>query len=479
MNTFQRLQKTQRDGFNWTSQAIASISEWIKKGVTGSQRSLGRYAFGTSSFSSRGTDFDLEIREFPIRDRVKATQILEILEYCPEAALAIEIYKTDVRSSADGDDQGFTIGDFQPDGKTPVDPNIKAVGLELFERVYPVSLQDLMISDAIGRGDHFQSLCFGREGLSKKSTDMSIASLLRIPPYETFRLEENNGDLIGFEQRRTLTQSSPDCFWNPAQMVHLRYRRESLYGQSMWAQSLWNWQEYKRSREEFAIGRRALALNPRIHTMPTGVKGDYAKAYKADLDEKVKNGSEVITDYVMLNGGAIASLGQGDSGLTQLMNALMMERTAMIMPTQIPSWRFSGFQSNAAQDYVGQPALAWVRTVNGVRALLGEAISQVFDTELILKFGGDWYLKNAKGKYRIVFPSIQTSLTPPAPPTDGSGITNGIADVSGDRVKGRNLETELAWENYKQEKMIQADIRANRCDREKLVHYVESHRQNI
>ena len=184
------------DRFNWTKQVFNTLTASIKSKIIGSQRSLPRSQFGYGLFSGRSTDYDLEIEEYPIRDRVKAKHILEILEHSSEAGLAVDIYRTDVRSSADGDDQGFTIGKFQPDGETPIDPIIKSVALELFERVYPVSLIDTMISDCVGRGDHFQSIGFVREGFSRKDTDYAIGKLLRIPPFEMFRLEENNGELI-------------------------------------------------------------------------------------------------------------------------------------------------------------------------------------------------------------------------------------------------------------------------------------------
>lgn len=454
------------DRFNWTKQVFNTLTASIKSKIIGSQRSLPRSRFGGGLFSGRSTDYDLEIEEYPIRDRVIARHILEILRHSSEAGTAINIYRTDVRSSADGDDQGFTIGKFQPDGETPIDPIIKSVALELFERIYPVSLIDMMVSDCVGRGDHFQSIGFVREGFSRKDTDYAIGKLLRIPPFEMFRLEENNGELIGFEQRRTLTQSSPDYFWNPAQMVHLRYRREGLYGRSMWYQSDWDWQEYKRSKEEYAIGRRILALNPRIHTMPNGVKADYAIAYKKELDDKTKNGTEILTDFVTLFGGDIKSLNQGNSGVKDLQDSVTYYRTAIIMPTEIPPWRFAGFKSESAQDYVGQPALAWVRVVNGVRAILVEGISQVLDTELILKFGADWYLKNAKGKYRISFPEIKTSLSQPEPES-GTGITEGIQDVSGSPDLGGLFDRAL--------KQAQADG----VDRLELARQIESIRSQI
>ena len=129
----------------------------------------------------------------------------------------------------------------------------------------------------------------------------------------------------------------------------------------------------------------------------------------------------------MLPEGDIQSLNAGNSGVKDLLEAVTYYRTAIIMPTQIPAWRFAGFRNDSAQDYVGQPALAWVRAVNGVRAILVEGISQVLDTELILKFGADWYIKNAKGKYRISFPEIKTSLSQTQPDT----TTEGIEDVSG------------------------------------------------
>jgi hypothetical protein len=162
--------------------------------------------------------------------------------------------------------------------------------------------------------------------------------------------------------------------------------------------------------------------------MPKGTKMDFLISYKQGFEEKVKNGTEVVTDFYMLPDGDIQSLNQSNSGVKDLLEAVTYYRTAIIMPTQIPAWRFAGFRNDSAQDYVGQPALAWVRAVNGVRAILVEGISQVLDTELILKFGADWYLKNAKGKYRISFPQIKTSLSEGE---QGTGITEGIQDVSG------------------------------------------------
>lgn len=464
------------DRFAWTKRVFAALTNNIKNRVVGSQRSIATKFSGSLFSDASGNNYDLEIEEVPIRDRHRARQILEILEHCPEATTILEIYKTDVRSSHDGDDQGFTISDFMGDGKTPVNPDVKSVALELFERLFPVSTIDLIIDTALGKGNFFGSMGFTREGFAKDSNAACIGSLLCIPPYECFRIESDDGRLLGFEQRRSLTEQNVDYFWHPAQMVHIRYRRKNLYGQSIWQQSLWDWQEYKKSRDEYAIGRRALALNPRKHIFPQNYKPEQMKQYREDLNNKIRNGGQVLTDFFMPFGGDVVSLGQGNSGIKDLMDAFMMHRTQMIMPSQVPSWRLAGFKGETAQDYVGQPALAWVRTLNGVRAILVEGISQVLDTELILRFGADWYFANAKGKYRIVFPEIRTSLSAPLiEDPNNIGVKQGIADVSGDRLLTTE-ELAIAERHFNQ---AVRNAQANGVDRNVLASWVESLRDRI
>lgn len=468
--------KSAADRFAWTKKVFNVLTNTIKNTVVGSQRSIVAKFNGSFFSGLSNKNYDLEIEEVPIRDRHRARQILEILEHCPEATTILEIYKTDVRSSHDGDDQGFTISEFLGDGKTPVNPDVKTVALELFERIFPVSTIDLMVDNALGKGDFFGSLGFTREGFAKDSADACIGTILKIPSYECFRIETDGGQLLRFEQRRNLTSEEADYVWHPAQMVHMRYRRKNLYGQSIWQQSLWDWQEYKKSRDEYAIGRRALALNPRKHIFPSTYKPEQMRQYREDLNAKIRNGDQVLTDFFMPFGGDVVSLGQGNSGVNDLIGAFMMHRTQMIMPSQVPSWRLAGFKGETAQDYIGQPALAWVRTLNGVRAILVEGISQVLDTELILRFGADWYFANAKGKYRIVFPEIRTSLSAPVSEDPNNiGVKEGQVDVSGDRLLTTE-ELAIAERHFNQ---ALRNAQSNGVDRNVLASWVESLRDRI
>jgi hypothetical protein len=349
-------------------------------------------------------NYDLELQEFPIRDVQIARQLIEMLEWCPEVGTCLRILTEDIYSSENGDNHGFTISDTLEDDETPVDPDVKSICLDLLSRSDVIGglALERAIKRMLGYGDTFLSLGIDREGVGKKA-DWGISRSLLLPTWELFRIEADNGELLGFEQRRNLSDSTATQFY-PPQIVHFRHDRQSLYGRSIWRQSIPDWARLKASTENLATAARNLGINPNVHIMPEGVAEDYSQNYRADYEARLEDG--LVTDFYMLPGGDVRKLANYDPNLTALAEDVLTWRTRLIMPSQIPLWRFAGFKIDGAKDLSGEPAKAYARHINSLRMVLTEGIKQVLNTELILRLGLEAFLE--RGHYQIVYPQIMS-----------------------------------------------------------------------
>ncbi|MBE9178613.1 hypothetical protein IQ268_08580 [Oculatella sp. LEGE 06141] len=367
--------------------------------ITGTQRPRRN---ATATIHHR--NFDLEIQEVVVRDYLLARQLVEMRTWCPEVATTLSILRDDILGSENGDSLGLTISDTLEDDETPVDPDVKAICTDLFNRLDVLDIATLgqIIDRALGDGDAFLSIGIDRDGTRKGQ--LGISRTLALPTWTMFRLEEDNGLLLGYEQRVRL-QGEPLHYFYPPQIVHFRHRRQTLYGQSIWRQSGDDWQKLKEGTADMATAARELGINPNVHEMPEGVEGDYKDAYQQDHEARLEDG--VITNYYTLAGGDIRKLANYNPNLSALADNVLFRRTRLIMPAQIPLWRYAGFKIDGAKDISGQPAKAYARYINSLRSLvLTPGIKQILNTELILRLGYEAFLE--RGKYQLSYPVLLT-----------------------------------------------------------------------
>ena len=370
-----------------------SLSGFVRSLLPGQQRSLvtnPNYEFvGDATSISRR--YDLEIEEYPVRDPIRATMLIEMLEYCPEVATSIDILRKSCLLSDDGDDFGFTIATDLND-KSPVNPEVYKVLMNLVETVLYGQTLEPAVDRMLGAGD-----CFAVLG-----TDRAVSRLTKVlflPTWEMFRIEDNKGELLGFQQRRNLADANPIQF-HPINLVHWRYRRKTLYGRALFRESAvcGDWERLKAATNDLANGARAIGINPTLHIMPPCTEEAYRKEYKRRYEERMKVG--IVTDFYLMNGADLRKLSDTNPDLKALIDTVQLWRSRIVMKAQIPPWMF-GLGTEGAREIAGQPALFFARHVNDLRTAFSTGLRHIFNLELALHG-----FRREEWRYRIIYPKI-------------------------------------------------------------------------
>lgn len=391
-----------------------------KGSLRGSQRPL-----ASTGILSVATRYDLEIGENPIRDPHRSRELIELNEWCYEVFHALEMAADDAFASADGDNHGWAISDTLDDDETPVNPEVFAIAENIRLRKQDFSTYVIggnrlkkALRWTLGKGDAFLELGIEREGLSPNaSRDFGVARILELPTFEVFRKESDQGELIGFEQRKYLSQSDPEYFFEPYKLVHLRHSPDRLYGRSLWQPSLDAWADVKRALDNLIRASNALSVSPDIHILE-GISEETKRKYEQELELRRTRG--IITDYVLRSKDHdIRKMANVNPELTGLIDTLIQCRYRLIIPG-FPSYFFPGLESRGGTKELSRsPDRRYSRMRYGWCQLLSGAIRQVIDTEIVLRKGYEWYLENARDKYQLVWPEWSTAI---------DGLTGGETD---------------------------------------------------
>lgn len=405
--------------------------------LRGSQRTLA--STGMVSLSRR---YDLEIEENPIRDPAISREILELNQWCYEVFHSLEMAADDAFASSDGDDRGWSIADTLDDDETPVNPEVFAIAEEIRLRkqdfsAYVIGGDRLKkgLRWALGKGEFFLELGIEREGISQnKSKDFGIAKTLYLPTFEMFRKETDQGELIGFEQRKYLSSSDPDYFFEPHKIIHTRHSENFLYGRSLWYTSLDAWRDVKQAADNLVRAANALAVSPDIHILDKVSEAERQR-YEQELQLRRKQG--IIVDYVLRSKDHdIRKMDNVNPELTGLIDTLLQCRYRLIIPG-FPTFFFPGLESSGGTKELSRsPDRRYSRMRHGWCQLLTGTIKQVIDTEIILRKGLDFYIENTRNKYRILWPEWSESI---------DGLTGGESedtesDEEEDKPKAKNIK---------------------------------------
>ena len=390
-------------------QAITSFSRTL---VQGSQRPRSQWAdFESDSRYSRR--YDLEITEPIVRSNPNTRLLVEAIEHCSEMATAIEIRNNGIWGSLDGDDQGFAIAPTLNDNVTPVDPEVYKILQRLIDDVIGGLTLKPRSETFLEYGDAFMAI-----GVNTRK--MRIERVLPLPTFEVFRVEDNQGQLQGFEQRRTISDNSPVGF-HPLLMVHWRYRLQKLYGRSLFEESLSDWVSLRRVSENLDRAGDSVGINANIHLMPCEADDRYVNEYKRRHKEQIRNEGAIV-DYYINNGGDVRKVSTTNPDFRGLLELANFRRLRIAMKSGVPLYLL-GIPWDGGKDIAMQPSLNFVRGLNADRMVMTAGLKHLCNLELALNG-----IEKERWQYRIIWPKIYVNPFEEQPEADESNQP-GIEDL--------------------------------------------------
>ncbi len=352
------------------------ISNTLRFLFQGSQRPA---ATRTRTITRPGRDsrnYDLEIQEFPVRNtpNCNAQLLIEMAAHSDDASTAFEIIVDDVQSSASGDDRGFWVARNLRDG-TPIREEVRAIVQAAIDRCLDATLVDAIAERMLAYGD-----CFAEIDIDTRTQSRQVNGLLLLPTWEMFRCEEN-GILIGFEQRRYLGDTQPFASFHPIRILHWRFRRGNLYGRGQFHESTDTYEELRDLDRAILKAANDLGVAPMLHIMPEDCDEEAKEIYRQENEEYLKNGP--ITHYYMDHGGTVTRI-SGSGDLKALLDARREKRRVLIAKSRVPPY-LMGLILEGAKDIANQPAQAYARFISAIRQKLSLGFAQIGKTELALK----------------------------------------------------------------------------------------------
>ena len=383
---------------------------------------------------SRNT-YDLELIEQPVRSPNLAKQLIDLEQNSYIVQHTLWHASRDTFASADGDDQGFKICDTLKDGETPVNPEIKAIATELLNRKtfnhYVIGGERLKrgLETGLCMGDAFIEIAIEKEGIGRK--DYCISDTLYLPTWEMFVVSTPQGQILQYEQRRTLTSKDPEYTFYPFKIIHMCYHQYRKYGRSLWQgnEMLETWKNLKNAKKALARGALELGYNPTVHKSPNFSKTQERTVY-IDRHEQRK-AKEIVTDLYLPSTMDVSKLANVNPDLKPLVDNVLHQMYSMI-PAGYPTYYYPGLSANtnsSAKEISNQPALNYSRIRHDNCAFVASAAKQAIDLELVLKLGYERFLELQKeGGYRLEFPSWR--VTPQQEDTSSGGQARDVREES-------------------------------------------------
>ena len=392
--------------------------------LIGSQDPLAEVMFG----AVQRRRYPLEIPEYPVRDPDLARQLIDLCHNSYDGSHTLLIAQRDTFSSADGDDQGWSVAETLADN-TPVHPDVLAILRDLIsrqkgkEKILGGGRLKKALWNALGYGDCFMEFAIDRDGLGR-SSDMGISETLYLPTWEMFVVEDQQGRVIGYAQsqrlvyredlmnpttRQRLIESGIIRWFEAVKVVHFKHQEQTLYGRSIFPkESRDAWYELQQLQNDKKRGLRALGVNPNLHIMPQGKDLKFLNSYRLKYQQMLQEGT--ITDMFMLNGGDIRK----PMGVNNNFEGFFKEETKLrqkIVPPGVPVWMYPGLgvEQKGTREIAREPSRAYARMRYDWCTLLTEGIKYMCDVEIILRKGFDWFLEN--GQYRIVWTKFTEHMT--------------------------------------------------------------------
>ena len=372
-----------------------NITGAIKSGFEGTIRPL---RVGWTSRDDRYVwerSYDLEIPYLPVREvdgmeRGTTIRLIEMVENSPEIANYIDIIKDDCWASADGDDIGFDVSDTLSDG-TKIDTQVYKILRRLIDEVIGGGRLELAPERMLAWGDAFVEI-------SINTRKRQIENILFLPTWQMFRIENNIGQLMGFEQRESLHDELAIPF-HPLRICHFRFRRKYLYGRGLFLECLDYWDCLKNLPCDIIKAARAIGINPNIHELPCEYDARQVEIYREAVEQHRKNLGP-ITDYYILQGASIKKLSSSAPDISALLSAANFNINQIALKSRIPPWQI-GLPTLGAREISGAPERGYARFVNRVRQNTSEGLRHLCNLELALNG-----IPRERWHYRLIWPQF-------------------------------------------------------------------------
>jgi hypothetical protein len=356
--------------------------------ATGQQRP---YQFMVGSDDTlQGRYFDQEIPWLgAVRDSARANQLHEMRELSSEVGTAINMLCDDALSHYTGD-TGLSIGEYvDADDKVSIDPATKEIVNRFIYQNAPTNEIRCWMDEYLSTGDCFIEIIFDR-------ATTRIENFLVLPTWEMFRIEDNSGRLVGYQQRRHLSDTSRE--FHPLQIIHCRYQRKKLYGRALFDELRADWSGLKSAEDDWARACREVGLNPLVHYMPPCADEDYRRKYIAIHKARMQIGS--INHYYLDNEAKIENASTLPPSLKELSDRVDKKRRKFFQRARIPPW-LAGFESSGAKEIAGLPGESFSRHINAIRQVLSDGLGYAIELELALNgITGD------QARFRLKYPEI-------------------------------------------------------------------------
>ena len=366
---------------------------------TGSTTSLNAGgAIGTGSIVGRR--YDQERIFTPVRDTRRARALARIAAL-PEVAACIESIIQDAFSSPDGNDLGFKIADTLADETTPVDADVQRICQACIDRTMSDIVMSVVAEEMLESGDSFRAII-----LDPGNT--RVVRLKELPPWEIFRVENDDGIVRYFEQRKWLSDGDGKVI-HPAICVHWRFRRNSLYGRALFEEMAPDAESLSKGYDSLDRAVVSTGINPNIHVMPSGTDDDYREQYKRSHEQRVRSGT-TMTDYYLLpaqdgsegTDGKVYKMSDTYSpDVKALLDNVDQRRRRFAMKGHTPLWLLA-IDTAGAKDLAGQPALSRAKFINWFRSQVTAGVKHVLNVELALNGIMD-------AQYRLQWPAIMVN----------------------------------------------------------------------
>lgn len=353
--------------------------------VPGSQRPIAGFVYGHDENSIFDRNFDLEIREVPVRDSQIARELIYFKENCSLAATATRITADRINSSGI-DEVGFRVSEFLADGSR-VDPEVYRIVQNLIAEVIGGDTPEKAIHQMLYYGDAFAAI-----GINW--TKKQIEKIMFLPTWEMFRIETNDKILLGFEQRHHLSDGSGIKF-HPVECVHWRHRQEHLYGLSQYYESRKDWILLTELQQNLRDASHTIGHNPFIHKLPCDYGQTAIEDYRNAYQDRTRKG--IITDFFIQNDADIKRVSNFNPSLEGISQAIDHVLYQIARQSQVPPWLLGLPALGVKSDSTYALERNYNEFILKRRAELTRGLRYLCDLELMLNG-----IKSAN--YRIVWP---------------------------------------------------------------------------
>jgi len=209
-----------------------------------------------------------------------------------------------------------------------------------------------------------------------------IINLKKLPARSIFRIEDEFGTLVGFEQKNELNEVIAE--FEPWQILHMRWNHFSgqLYGTSMIRSVRSVYKKLKMTEEDLVVRRRTRA-GLKLHHYGA----DPQEPLEPDeVDEYIEQNSSsplnVRTDFYS-NGKWKIDVLKSDDGVNQIEDIKHLE-DALFIGLRTPKGLL-GIGEDPNRATLERQEVAYIRLLNEVTNVISDQIRQVFDLGLTLK----------------------------------------------------------------------------------------------